>query len=135
MRISKKKRKEVYEKCGGHCAYCGDIISFDNFQVDHIIPLRFWYITEPENAKEKANDIKNLLPACYECNHYKRALDLETFRNKWLGKLHLRIKKIPKNPRTDKGRKRKEYMQKILDKYKITENTPFNKVFYFEKNC
>jgi len=121
--MNKSKRREVFNKYNGHCAYCGCEITFDNFQVDHVWPRVF-----------KGNDsIDNLMPACKECNHYKRALDLEIFRNEWLGKLHTRIKRIPKNPRSDKGKKYKTYMETILKKYGITEDKPFNGKFYFEQ--
>ncbi|MGQ4893504.1 MAG: HNH endonuclease [Candidatus Njordarchaeia archaeon] len=121
--MNKSKRKEVFNKYNGHCAYCGCEITFDNFQVDHIWPKIF-------NGDDS---IDNLMPACKECNHYKRALDLETFRNEWLGKLHTRIKRIPKNPRSEKGKKYKAYMETILKKYGITEDKPFNGKFYFEQ--
>lgn len=39
MSISKKVRQLVYDKCGGHCAYCGKEIAYKDMQVDHIIPL------------------------------------------------------------------------------------------------
>lgn len=119
----------IYDKCNGHNAHCGIKISYDDFQVDHIIPKRFWlYASHTTNLS--VDDISNLLPVC---NHYKRVLDLETFRNKWLSKLHTRIKKIPKKPRTERGKRRKEYMHRILDRYHITENKPFDGIFYFEK--
>ncbi len=132
--FSKQKRKSVYDKCNGHCAYCGIEIDIDNFQIDHKIPKRFFKYFGIGN--KDVDDIENLLPSCSVCNHYKRALDIEKFRNEWLGKLHTRIKRIPKNPRTENGRKRKEYIERILNRYGITENKPFDKVFYFEKkNC
>ena len=75
MAISKKKRETVYQKYGGHCAYCGREISYKGMQVDHFLPLRAWGIKEPWE-----DDISNLMPACRMCNHYKRANSLEMFR-------------------------------------------------------
>jgi 5-methylcytosine-specific restriction endonuclease McrA len=35
----KINREEVYNKCSGHCAYCGKEITIKQMQVDHIKPL------------------------------------------------------------------------------------------------
>ncbi len=115
-------RKEIYEKFGGRCAYCGSVLELD-WQVDHVIPKRHY----------GTNDPRNLVPACKICNHYKRALSLEDYRNKWLGGLHKRLSKLPKNPRTEKSIKRKRYLLTIAEKYGITPDKPFSGVFYFEK--
>lgn len=34
--ISQKTRKAVYEKYGGHCAYCGCELDYKDMQVDHV---------------------------------------------------------------------------------------------------
>jgi len=116
-------RNKVYDKYNGRCAYCGCEITLDNFQVDHKLP----------KAAGGTDNFDNLMPACKECNHYKRALDIHTFRKEWLGKLHTRIKRIPKNPTSEKGKRYKAYMEKILTKYGISEDKPFDGKFYFEK--
>ena len=46
--------------------------------------------------------------------------------------MHLRLAKLPKNPRTEKSRKKKEYILKIAKYFDITSNKPFNGKFYFE---
>lgn len=71
--FSKKIREQVYNKYGGHCAYCGRQIEYRDMQIDHFIPQRRW-------STERSNDISNLMPSCRSCNHYKRANSLETFR-------------------------------------------------------
>ncbi|MCI5852291.1 MAG: HNH endonuclease [Clostridiales bacterium] len=38
--IPKHIRQQVYEKYGGHCAYCGKALEYKEMQVDHLIPLR-----------------------------------------------------------------------------------------------
>lgn len=68
--FSKARRREIYQKCSGHCAYCGKPIPLESMQVDHIQPL----------ALGGSNEIDNLLPACHSCNHYKDTLTLEKFR-------------------------------------------------------
>lgn len=39
-RLGKSERQEVYQKCNGHCAYCGMGIDYKDMQVDHAKPLR-----------------------------------------------------------------------------------------------
>jgi 5-methylcytosine-specific restriction endonuclease McrA len=129
MSIDKNKRLDVFNKYGGRCAYCGIELDINDFQVDHKVPKRYFEIS----GEDGVDDIDNLMPSCSVCNHYKRSLSLENYRNEWLGKLHLRIKRIPKNPRSDKGKKYKKYMEKILERYNISEDKPFDGVFYFEK--
>ena len=128
MAINKKIREQIKQKYGGLCAYSGTPLE-DDWQVEHIKP-RFHY----EYGIEQGNpdNINNLVPVQKLINHYKRALDLEEFRTWYLGGLHKRLAKLPKNPRTDKSKKRNEYMQKIAEYFGITPDKPFNKVFYFE---
>lgn len=82
-RLTKSERQEVYEKYDGHCAYCGKELDFKDMQVDHKIPLRLG----------GADDMSNYMPACRQCNHYKRGNDLEGFR--------LMIEEIPKKLERD----------------------------------
>jgi 5-methylcytosine-specific restriction endonuclease McrA len=122
-----KKREEIYNKYNGLCAYCGKPLESD-WQIDHIIPQRYKdYI---DNNKIYNNE--NLIPCQKLINHYKRALSLEDFRNLWLGKLHLRLKKLPVNPKTEKSKKRKEYLLNIANYFDITPDNPFSGKFYFE---
>lgn len=53
--IPKKIREQVYQKCNGHCAYCGCELEYKDMQVDHATSV-FYY--------NGTNDIDNLLPAC-----------------------------------------------------------------------
>lgn len=69
-KLSKVERQKVYEKCKGHCAYCGCELEYKNMQVDHVKPLRIG----------GADELSNMLPACRSCNHYKSTLDVEGFR-------------------------------------------------------
>ena len=127
MRISKKLREKIKNKYGGLCAYSGTPLE-DDWQIDHIKPKRYFKVS----GEKGANDIDNLIPTQRLINHYKRGLDLETFITEWLGKLHIRLAKLPKNPRTEKSKRRIEYMRKIASYFGITEDKPFNGKFYFE---
>lgn len=82
MSISKKTREEVYRKYGGRCAYCGRTIALKDMQVDHFIPqsMEFIFFAGEYEGIDSVDDIKNLMPSCRSCNHYKRAHSLETFR-------------------------------------------------------
>ncbi|MGE4526479.1 MAG: HNH endonuclease [Sphaerochaeta sp.] len=114
-------RQAVYNKFGGRCAYTGKPLG-DDWQVDHIVPKKHGGI----------DNFDNLLPALRIVNHYKRALDTELFRTWFLAGLHLRLRKLPKNPRTAKGLRRKEYLLSVAEAFDITEDKPFCGRFWFE---
>lgn len=69
-KLTKAERKQVYDKCDGHCAYCGCELEYKDMQVDHAIPLR----------RGGEDVISNMLPACRSCNHYKHTLMPDEFR-------------------------------------------------------
>ena len=69
--LSQQKRREVYDKLEGHCAYCGCEISIKQMQADHLVPL----------ALGGADEVSNLLPSCRSCNHRKSTERLELFRH------------------------------------------------------
>ena len=119
MRINRQK---IYDKFGGHCAYCGGEIKYKNMQVDHI--------KAKSNNKPigrdlmgdliypDIDDIINLMPSCRRCNHYKRAETLEHFRI-LLRTLHERI--------------HDKYIVKVAEDYGIIEYHIWDNKFYFEK--
>ena len=102
-------RQKVYDKYNGHCAYCGKVITIKDMQVDHILPKR----------NGGTDDIDNLNPSCRLCNHYKRAADIETFRNDLLGGLIKRLMKI--------------YIFRVTLDYGMITINGWDKKFYFEK--
>lgn len=59
--IPKTTRERVYENYNGKCAICGKPIKFDNFTIDHIIPL----------SRGGKNELSNFQSACEECNKLK----------------------------------------------------------------
>ena len=83
--MGKKKidRQEVYNKCSGHCAYCGIEITFKQMQVDHIKPL---YRNDKVETLEVwgvergTDEMDNLNPSCSRCNKWKSTFSLEMFR-------------------------------------------------------
>lgn len=78
-RFNHKTKKIVYEKCNGHCAYCGVEISISEMQIDHVIPVKFAEVYK-EHQGTDLNAIENLMPSCRSCNSYKSSLTLEKFR-------------------------------------------------------
>lgn len=122
--VGKKKinRQEVYDKCDGHCAYCGKEITFKQMQVDHIKPLyrNDNVITlESWGVERGTDDMDNLLPSCARCNRWKSTFSLEMFRKE----IELQIERL--NNYNNNYRMAKDYGL-------ISENN--NKViFYFEK--
>jgi len=81
--ISKEVRQIVYDKCGGHCAYCGCEITIKQMQVDHIQP--HWHTLTEQQAQRSginkgSHEIENLNPSCARCNKWKGTFSLEQFR-------------------------------------------------------
>ena len=81
--ISDKKRKVVYAKFKGRCAYCGDKILYKNMGVDHIIP-KYRGSTHSEirayGLEKGTNDIENLNPSCKSCNSSKSTFTLDNWK-------------------------------------------------------
>lgn len=71
--IPKSIRMTIYQKCDGHCAYCGCSLEYKDMQIDHVIPLNGW-------SEQGTDTVDNMLPACRSCNHYKSRSTLEGFR-------------------------------------------------------
>lgn len=69
-KVSKAKRKRVYERDKGKCAYCGRFLEKDNFCIDHIIPL----------SRGGNNEDDNLTVSCRSCNSRKYTKTAEEFR-------------------------------------------------------
>lgn len=131
MRVSKVDREIIKNKFGGKCAYTGTVLKED-WQVDHIQPIIRNQFSRGAIRPENHN-IENMIPSQKIVNHYKGSLDLETFRNWYLGGLHLRLRKLPKNCKTEKSIKRKAYILEVAGLFRITEQTPFQGKFYFER--
>ena len=108
-RLSAKERKQVFDMCNGHCAYCGTEITFRGMQIEHKKPLRL----------NGSDTLENMLPACRSCNHYKHTLDVEGFREYLAG--------IPKRLVRD------DVAYQVALRFGIVEVKEQDIVFYFEK--
>ena len=116
-RFNHKTRENVYEKCNGHCAYCGVEISMSEMQVDHVIPLKFAEVYK-EHQGTNLNAIENLMPSCRSCNHYKSSLTVEKFRQA--------LEKIPDVLQRDSATYR------TAVRFGIIEPRPQKVSFYYE---
>lgn len=69
---SLKKYEKAAKEYGNNCGYCGVILNWQTFTIDHV------------RAKSKGglNNKKNKLPACVKCNTQKGSGTLEQFRQK-----------------------------------------------------
>jgi CRISPR/Cas system Type II protein with McrA/HNH and RuvC-like nuclease domain len=107
-------RVKVYQKCNGHCAYCGCEITIKQMQIDHVFPQLLSH-HEPEFDK---NRFANLMPSCHKCNNHKGGMKLEF----WRSELQRQVKMLHNNS---------QFMRALrYGQIAITE-TPI--VFYFEK--
>lgn len=124
----KLNRRQVYDKCNGHCAYCGISIAIKDMQVDHMIPQSnyLWHLKNnfkipPFLAHLKLDDVNhadNLMPTCRSCNGFKSTLDLELFRSE-VGEQINRLR-------------RSKPTFRLAERFGLIECKPKEIVFYFE---
>lgn len=130
MYISKKDREIVKQKFNGLCAYSGTELELD-WQVDHVKPIiRNWF--DGTVRFKDDHKLENMVPSQKIINHYKGNMSLELFRTWYLAGLHKRLKKLPKNPQTEKSIKHKTYLLKVASYFDIRIDKPFSGRFYFE---
>lgn len=67
--FTQEERAEIYRKTKGYCYLCGDFVDYNNFEVEHKIPL----------SKGGTNDIDNLFCSCHVCNSIKQDIYPEDF--------------------------------------------------------
>jgi 5-methylcytosine-specific restriction endonuclease McrA len=82
MSYSPERLRQVYDKTGGYCEYCGKKIAFKNYgkskergswEVDHSIPL----------SRGGTDNLNNLFPTCTDCNREKGDLLGSSFRRRF----------------------------------------------------
>lgn len=81
--MKQRIRKLVYDKYGGRCAYCGELIAYKDMQVDHIVPIARGHsdaLMAVEGMERGKEDVGNYNPACRACNFRKGMLDIDGFR-------------------------------------------------------
>jgi len=75
MAILKGKRRKVYNRYNGRCAYCGVYMMFEEFTIDHINPESLY-----KKKMVNFNNLSNLMPSCRLCNSRKGNTNLDIFR-------------------------------------------------------
>lgn len=107
--ISKETRQLVYNKCNGHCAYCGCELEYKDMQVDHVLAV----------GRGGSNDINNLLPACRQCNYDKHEKTIEGFRKRISKELYKSLERV--------------FVYRLAKKYNLVKEEPRVVKFYFEQ--
>jgi 5-methylcytosine-specific restriction endonuclease McrA len=60
-RLTKNERLTILEKTDGKCHICGQDISINEFQADHVV----------SHVRGGTHSVDNYLPACFICNNYR----------------------------------------------------------------
>ena len=107
--LTKELREEAYNKCKGHCAYCGCELEYKDMQVDHIVAV----------ARGGTNDLENLLPACRQCNYDKHTMTIERFRKRISKELYKSLDRV--------------FVYRLAKKYNLIKEEPRVVKFYFEQ--
>lgn len=106
--LSKQIRQQVYDKCHGHCAYCGCDLAYKDMQVDHILAV----------GRGGTNELDNLLPACRQCNYDKHEMTVERFRKRISKELYRSLERV--------------FVYRLAKKYSLVREEPRTVKFYFE---
>jgi 5-methylcytosine-specific restriction endonuclease McrA len=119
---TKIDRDNIYNKYGGHCAYCGEPLEYDKMQIDHVLPkLKYKEMPLAERSRLgfNINSDENLMPSCITCNTTKSSMTLNEFREFISNRLFILNK-------TDT-------VYKFAKRYGLIKETPHKIKFYFEK--
>lgn len=98
--LNRAQREQIRKKFGGRCAYCGRMLPYKGWHVDHVKAIKrvtymAWNgIERPCGVKAGAqrpeNECgENLFPACAPCNMDKRANSLEKWRKLIIARLRV----------------------------------------------
>ena len=116
MNLNKKQRKELYEKYGGKCAYCGIELP-EKWHADHLKPVERHLVTGKTYFPER-DTFENLMPSCPSCNIHKHSDGLEEFRRR----IAYHIEALNKN----------STQYKFVKKFGLIQETGKSVEFYFE---
>ena len=128
MRTTKKERVRL--KFNGLCAYSGTPLE-DDWEMDHLEPVVRCLLTGRPLFPECDNE-NNLVPCQKLINRYKASFSISDLKYH-LGRFHIQLTKLPKNPKTDFSIRKKERYLKLASYFNITPINPFSGKFYFEE--
>lgn len=116
-------RQKIYDKCSGHCAYCGKEITIKQMQVDHIVPKFNTWKDNEQFAKlikkeRGTDDYSNLNPSCARCNKWKSTFSIEQFRSE----ISMQIDRL----------KRDSSAFRMASDFGLIKETETDVVFHFE---
>lgn len=117
-----KRRQAIYNKTGGHCAYCGCKLH-KGWHADHVNPI---YRNDTDQQVARFNrvrgldTIENLMPACPRCNIRKHTLTVEGFRREI-------SKQVDRLTRDNSA-------FRLASDYGLVKETGKEVIFFFEKD-
>lgn len=115
-----KIRDLIFNKFGGHCAYCGCEIKRDKFHIDHLIPVRRGTTDiQLKGLIRGSHEIKNYNPSCISCNSSKNEMSIEV----WRKELSLKIMRL--------NRDSSQYC--LMKRFGLIKETGIEVKFYFER--
>ncbi len=100
MALTKKQRKQVWDKSGGKCWYCGCDLPEKGWHADHFEPVireadfvAGKFIPNGKVLRPGNDKLANIVPACAPCNLFKTTFDVEFFRQE----IHAQIERARKS--------------------------------------
>ena len=126
MSLTKKQRKQVWDKSGGKCWYCGRTLPEKGWHADHFEPvireadfIAGQFIPNGKVLRPENDNLANIVPACAPCNLFKTTFDVESFRQEIHAQIE-RARKTSVNFRT-------------AERFGLIEAKPQKVVFWFEQ--
>lgn len=111
----KSVRFQILKKYDTKCSYCGIKLTEDNFQIDHIVPLR----RKMGNCERGKDCIENYNPCCASCNSSKSSMDLE----KWRDELGKKLMSLERDSPT----------YRLAKRFKLIKESRSPIIFHFER--
>jgi len=109
----KEQRLAVFNRYNGHCAYCGQEIKLNGFEIDHIEAL---YRNDEGGGSDT---FENMNPACRKCNRSKSTFTIE----KWRKQLYHKVTML----------NRDSAAYNMAKRYGLVQETGIVIQFYYER--
>ena len=109
----KEQRLAVFNRYNGHCAYCGQEIKLNGFEIDHVEAL---YRNDEWGGSDT---LDNMMPACRKCNRSKSTFTVE----KWRKQLYHKVTML----------NRDSAVYNMAKRFGLVEETDAVIQFYYER--